>query len=315
MIHDAEVVQIIEEARGHHKAHRYPEAVKAYQRIHQQQDGGCVPCLDPALALAVADDAVEAAEQTLSLLLTADMPTSQRATAVTAVAAVYENLKQPQAKDLARIEALYLAALAKPEEAPAEAYIGLVAFYERLQRQDITTPIVQLFLRHHPKHESAATFRQKLVVLSERAVVEGTIRNLAGDQLDLTAYRGKVVVLDFWTTWRGPCKASLPTIRSMARRSEKQPLVVIGINGDQTQQAFAKYVEKEDITWPQYWDQQTRTSKPAFGIKGYPTFVVLDHEGKPIYRASGWNDQIERTLRAKTASAIRRAKKAKQPKG
>lgn len=110
---------------------------------------------------------------------------------------------------MARLEELYLSALAKPEEVPPEAFIGLVEFYETLQRQDITTPIVQLFLRHHPKHQSAETFRKKLVLLSERALIEkgeGTIRNLAGEQRDLTANRGKVVVLDFWTTGAVPAK-------------------------------------------------------------------------------------------------------------
>src|SRR5690606_27753233 len=79
---------------------------------------------------------------------------------------------------------------------------------------------------------------------------------LDGREVDLAQLRGKVVLIDFWATWCGPCKQEMPNIRRVFETYHEQGFEVIGISLDveKDRRKVLDYVQKEKLPWPQHFD-------------------------------------------------------------
>ncbi len=117
----------------------------------------------------------------------------------------------------------------------------------------------------------------------------------AGDQIVSTeSLHGRIVLLDFWATWCGPCIASLPDIRKLAHEFPADQFVLIGINEDGDADAWMKFLSKEDMPWPQLRDRNWALFH-AFGLAPehkivVPAYVVLDRDGLILHKARGLED-------------------------
>ena len=95
----------------------------------------------------------------------------------------------------------------------------------------------------------------------------------AGTSMDSLA--GKVVLIDFWALWCGPCREALPHIRKIAQKFEGQPLVVVSISLDSDEAKWKDFVAKNGMTWLQYRDglfQQAR-SRSSLAGKCHPGHI------------------------------------------
>jgi len=79
-------------------------------------------------------------------------------------------------------------------------------------------------------------------------------RDMAGNEISLSQYRGKVVLLDFWATWCVPCIMETPNIKRVYDKYKDDGLVVIGINQDRNRSAVEAFIRRERIEWPQVFD-------------------------------------------------------------
>jgi thiol-disulfide isomerase/thioredoxin len=100
--------------------------------------------------------------------------------------------------------------------------------------------------------------------------------------------RGKVVVVDFWASWCGPCKGSFPVLEELHKRYARQGLVVLGINLDETREAMQEFLAKHPVTFPVVRDQAQKMVK-SVSIGTMPTSFLLDGEGKVRFIHTGFH--------------------------
>jgi thiol-disulfide isomerase/thioredoxin len=112
--------------------------------------------------------------------------------------------------------------------------------------------------------------------------IEG--EDTGGKKLKLSDYRGKVVVVDFWATWCGPCRAMIPHEKDLVKRLKDQPFVFLGVNADGERQTAQKFIEKEEMRWRNFFDGEHGPITTAYRIQYFPTIYVLDTSGVIRYR-------------------------------
>ena len=130
------------------------------------------------------------------------------------------------------------------------------------------------------------------------------IETTDGEIIKSADLRGKVVLLDFWATWCGPCRDALPHLKKLSKRATDEPLVVIGVSTDENQSLLEKFVDENGMTWAQHWDPKGKLAGQTFRIDGLPTYVVIDHEGFIVHRSLGWSPKTRRALDRDLAKAL-----------
>lgn len=115
----------------------------------------------------------------------------------------------------------------------------------------------------------------------------------------LSDYRGKVVLLDFWGFWCGPCVAALPHVRTLTERFKDAPFVVLGVNTDDDKERFRQQVKARLVTWRNaFTGGKDNPITRRYRISGFPTMLVIDHEGVIRRRYLGMTTprELERSI-------------------
>jgi thiol-disulfide isomerase/thioredoxin len=116
-----------------------------------------------------------------------------------------------------------------------------------------------------------------------------------GTQFDWKAYRGKVVLVDFWATFCGPCRKAMPKIQARYDALRSKGFDVVGVSLDRSEEDLGKYLEDQSITWENIVGDDAKQLAEKYGVRGIPTLILVDRDGT-VAAVGHKLESVERTL-------------------
>ena len=127
----------------------------------------------------------------------------------------------------------------------------------------------------------------------------GPISQMDGAKVSLGEQRGKVVVLDFWATWCGPCRASLPGLNAMYKELKEKGMAAFAVDLEEPKETIAPVKAKLIPDVPVLLDEKSEVAK-KYGVSGIPQTVVIGKDGKvkKVFIGSGQEAKIKAAVEA-----------------
>jgi thiol-disulfide isomerase/thioredoxin len=263
----------------------YSSAVDSFKKANKQDGGHCGLCAYRIVRYGLMSgdfkDADTAAQQLIADAkdpMHAGLAHTDRATVL-----LREGLIEKKADRFAEADKEFqLAIAAYPATADLYFYDGLALAH--MNQDDASRARFGKYLTLAPKddvqRERAQRFIDNIELARARMAPAFSVTTLNGQQVSLDGLAGKVVLIDFWATWCGPCREALPHIRDIAQRFSGEPLVVLSVSLDSDETAWKNFVAKNGMTWLQYRDGGWNgTLAKLFGVDAIPHTFTIDADG------------------------------------
>lgn len=184
------------------------------------------------------------------------------------------------------------------EETAQILFMEAMLYLQVLDDTDKGSELIKQLKRDFPKTKQGQNADQILASIEKQAaakkvqgsLVEGkpfpdfSVTDTSGKSLAIANYKGKVVLLDFWATWCGPCVQELPNVIKTYDTYHSKGFEVIGISLDKDRQKLATFTKEKKMPWPQYFDGLMWENKLAvkYGVNSIPATYLLDGQGTII---------------------------------
>jgi peroxiredoxin len=119
------------------------------------------------------------------------------------------------------------------------------------------------------------------------AAPEFSLPGRSGQTVTLSAYRGDVVMINFWASWCKPCRQELPLLEQMYQRYKNLGFTLIGVNVDEDQKNADLILKNIPVSFPIAYDQQDKVSN-KYGLEGMPNTVFVDRNGNIRHVHTGY---------------------------
>lgn len=179
----------------------------------------------------------------------------------------------------------------KTDEVAQVLYMKATLYAQVFQDETKGKELLEQLKREFPDSKFVAQLKQQEEAEKAQANLavgkpfpDFTEKDTAGKPLSIAAYKGKVVLIDFWATWCGPCVKELPNVIKAYEKHHADGFEIIGISLDQDRKKLETFVKQQNMTWPQYFDGKGWQNKLAqqYGVNSIPATYLLDREGKII---------------------------------
>ena len=133
---------------------------------------------------------------------------------------------------------------------------------------------------------------------------------LDGKKVKLSDYKGKVVLLDIWATWCGPCKEMIPHERKLVEGMKGKPFELVSVSADDKKATLEKFLETEKMPWTHWWQDGPESAVlTKFRVRAFPTLYLIDHAGVIRHKWVGAPETEK--LDAAVEELVKAAEKAK----
>ena len=226
-------------------------------------------------------------------------------------------LQQPKA-DFAKIQTAWLDNLERfvtsypTSEDTAEALLQLGMAQELAGQDDEAVKwygqAVQKFPQSAPGKKASGAAK-RLSSVGKPIHLAG--KSLTGQTIDLAAFKGKVVLIDYWATWCEPCKADQEVLKQLVAKYGRSGFVVIGISLDNDAETVSTFLKQNRLPWYHIYEPGGLESRLAneMGILTLPTKILVDAKGQVLHRsihASQVEDELKKIYQPSTRTATPR---------
>jgi peroxiredoxin len=181
----------------------------------------------------------------------------------------------------------------KNSSSPAATFYAIGLASRTIAPEDIK-PMVDNAVKKYKDHSGLLAAQKMIATQSTAKTPQYTLLNkpapeialpdLNGKTVSLSSFKGKYVLVDFWASWCGPCRAENPNVVEAYNKFKDKNFTILGVSLDQDKAAWQQAIAKDNLTWTHISDlkQWESTVVPAYGIEGIPFNVLLDPDGKII---------------------------------
>jgi thiol-disulfide isomerase/thioredoxin len=287
-------------------------AIEAYRKANAQDGGHCGLCLKRAHAMALAIGDFKTAEAVLRDWLPAVTSDAARATLHFQIGIALQRegigAKGDKQRDCFEksLDEFRTALSLDPTVVGSHFGMGIDLAY--LHQDDAAREEFRAFLDKDKSDEAtdarAARFLDRVELARSRMAPAFTLTTLDGQHISMDNLAGKVVLIDFWATWCGPCRDALPHIRRIAQKFQGQPFVMLSVSLDSDAAKWKDFVAKNEMTWLQYRDGGFEGSMAKmFSVEAIPATFSIDADGVLEDQHVG-DENIEGKLKKMIAHAV-----------
>ena len=288
------------------------DRLSLWKKALKVSKGQCIECLHEVIRFQLIGGAYKDVQNTGEQLLAVSSSPGDKLFAESSIgqALMHSNFDEPKRAQQEEAEKHLRAAL---EVSPRQKVVlyaeGRVL--AMLGREDEAKKMFERYVEVTPEsdryHLRAEHFIDNPHLAAEHMAPPFKFVTAQGEEIELDDMHGKVVLLDFWATWCGPCKESLPDIQRIARDFKDEPLVVISISQDADASAWKKFVQDHNMDWPQYRDHNGALSR-AYGVNAIPHYFTIDSNGVLQTEMVGSNSDV----RGKLKKLVKQAREARE---
>ncbi|MCC6690790.1 MAG: AhpC/TSA family protein [Bacteroidia bacterium] len=146
----------------------------------------------------------------------------------------------------------------------------------------------EALLKKYPHSPQTQSFHQSVVTMFQTAIgapaPDFTFNTPEGKALSLSSFKGKILLIDFWASWCGPCRAESPNMVKLYKKFHPKGLEILGVSLDEDKNKWIEAIKKDKLEWAQISDLGGWQSAAAklYGIQSIPQTILLDKEQKII---------------------------------
>jgi thiol-disulfide isomerase/thioredoxin len=130
--------------------------------------------------------------------------------------------------------------------------------------------------------------------------------SMAGNKVNLSDLRGKVVLLNFWASWCGPCRKEMPILEQLHKQYQSKGVTLVGVNVEPDSQDALKWLKVTPVSFPILFDRDSSVSK-LYQVEGMPNTVILDRKGKVRFIHRGYKPGEENEYLDQIRALVREA--------
>jgi thiol-disulfide isomerase/thioredoxin len=285
----------------------YSFAIDAYKKANKIADGKDPDCLDQVFSLQIRSGEYKDAVRTAGEMQA--IATGPRERSIAESDRGYALFLQAGDKGKPELlkaadEALKASIADYPKNATAHFYEGKTL--ARLQQMDAASEEFKACVSClSPKDSSYVRtkhFAENPSLSLAKMAPAFSVTALDGSHFNLDEMGGRVVLIDFWATWCGPCNRELPHMKKIAQEFANEPLVIISVSWDSDEAKWKDFIQKNGMTWMQYRDADHSLST-AFGINAIPHYFTIDTDGVLTAEMLGEDSNVEGKLKKLIAKA------------